>query len=271
MLFRKSAFTFGLPLLKSLSIPSETRPLSLASLLLLLKEKWAPLFAFKIPPSFPLRDRPRPPPPLFSTSPPRYFFKGTLNADPQKNPPPIPYLLIETYEIAQPRPVPGNSLLLRSLCKGKGILKQNKQGLIYLDIDNRFISAFFPYLKAYNLVRPPYFNLFSTPKGAHIPVIPAREASLHYLDAIKEIGKEFSFEIEGLYSLEPTLWPEVEQVWFFKIHSPELEELRRRYFLTEKPGGHSFSIAVAIKPHPFLAKQPFSYPMMRINIAFLAA
>ncbi len=206
-----------------------------------------------------------------SYNPPRYFSKGALDLDKRKNPAPIPYLLTETHEMAKSRPVPNNSLLLRSLCKGKGVLKQNKQGLVYLDIDNRFISSMVPYLKAYGLVKPPYFNLFGSPDGAHIPVIPAREAAFQYIDKVPEAGSEFSFEIEGLYSIEPAVWPEVEQVWFFKLKSPELEKLRRRYFLPSIPGGHSFHIAVAVKPRATVSDQPRPLPIMRINIGFLAA
>jgi hypothetical protein len=201
--------------------------------------------------------------------PVRYFSRGALDQDRKRNPLPISYLLIESNETSQARPVPGNSLLLRSLCKGKGVLKQNKEGLIFLDVDNRFILSLLPYLKAYGLVRPPYFNVFASPDGAHIPVIPSREMAFHYMEGIEEVGREFSFEIEGLYSLEPSGWPEVEQVWFFKVRSPELETLRRKYFLTALPGGHSFHIAIAIKQR--LLAGPAPMPVMRINIAFLAA
>jgi len=213
------------------------------------------------------------PPPMKSLKagsyqPPRYFTKGSLEKTKSA---PIPYLLIETNEISQARPVPGNSLFLRSLAKGKGTLQKNDQGLFYLDIDNRFILSLVPYLKAFGLVRAPYFNLFQAPDGAHIPIIPPREAAFHYIDSLDELGKEFTFEIEGLYSLEPTLWPEVEQVWFFKVRSPELEGLRQRQFLVSKPGGHSFHIAIAIKPRQTKMRQPHPLPVMRINIAFLAA
>jgi hypothetical protein len=223
-----------------------------------------------VPLSSPRLPRPAPASP-FSYQLSRYFSQGALETDRQKNPTPIPYLLSESNESAHPRPVPGNSLLLRSLCKGKGVLRQNKQGLIYLDVDNRFISSLIPYLKAYGLIRPPYFNLFGSPEGAHIPVIPAREMAFQYLEPVQEIGSEFSFELQELNSVEPSSWPEVEQVWFFKLHSPELEKLRRKYFLPELPRGHSFHITVAVKPKLALSKQPRALPLMRINVGFLAA
>lgn len=192
-----------------------------------------------------------------SVRPACYFFKGALE---NKTPTPIAYLLTETNETSLARPVPGNSLLLRSLCKGKGMLRQNQQEFVYLDVDDRFISMLFPYLKAYGLVRPSSIM-------AHVPVIPAREAAFQYLEQIDEIGQEFSFEIEGLYSLTPTSWPEVEQVWFFNLRSESLEKLRRKYFLPKIPGGHPFHIAVAIKSHICLPP----LPLMRINMAFIAA
>ncbi len=210
-------------------------------------------------------------PPQATFRPPWYFSRGAIEMDRRKNPDPILYLLTETNETAQARPVPGNSLLIRSLCKGKGVLKRNKQGLIFLDVDNRFISTLLPYLKAHKLEQPPYFNLFTSPDGAHVPVIPAREAAFQYLDEIEEIDQEFSFEVEGLFSMEPVSWPEVEQVWFFKIRSETLENLRRRYFLPSTPAGHPFHIAVAVKPRPTVSKSPLPSPIMRINPAFVAA
>ncbi|MES2273948.1 MAG: hypothetical protein V4487_07130 [Chlamydiota bacterium] len=254
---------------------SEKRAITFGAFILALKEKLSNLFEEENDPAVFLSTSPKLGAPILAKPgtyrPARYFSKGGLDADRQKTPTPIPYLLSETNETLQPRPIPGNSLLLRSLCKGKGVLRQNKQGLVYLDIDNRFILSLIPYLKAYGLIKPPYFNLFGAPDGAHIPVIPAREIAFQYLDKIEELDREFTFEIEGLYSIEPAIWPEVEQVWFFKIRSPELEKLRKSYFLPTLPSGHSFHIAVAIKPRALAGQLRPPLPMMRINVAFLAA
>lgn len=244
--------------------------------LLAMRERFANLFnPSEPPPPVPLSTSPRlsPPvvPPPASYRPAWYVSRGAIERDRKKNPEPIAYLLTETNETAKARPVPGNSHLFRSLCKGKGVLRRNKQGLVYLDIDNRFISMMLPYLKAYGLVKPPYFNLFDAPEGAHVPVISAREATFQYIDEIRELEETFSFEIEGLYSMEPVTWPEVEQVWFFKLRSTELEDFRRRHFLPAHPGGHDFHIAVAVKPRVSVSEAPRPMPLMRINIAFLAA
>ncbi len=237
--------------------------------LLAMRERFATLFDRPVAVNLSTAPRLFPPkaPEPGSYAPPRYFSRGALD---KKAEAPIPYLLVETNEMAKAQPVPGNTQLLRSLCRGKGALKRNSQGLVYLDVDNRFINMILPYLKLQGLNRPPYFNLFASPEGAHIPVIPARETAFHYLDEIEGLGQEFSFVIEGLYSLVPASWPEIEEVWFFKIQSPELENLRRRHFLTAHPGGHPFHMAVAIKPRVG-TQIPRSQPILRINIAFLAA
>ena len=203
-----------------------------------------------------------------SYEPARYFSKGIR--DPKKNRPPIPYLLTETNEQLAAQWPPGSPSLLRSICKGKGTLQRTQEGLVYLQIDNHFMTALFPFLqKTYALAETPYFQPASDPQGAHIPVISDRESAFHYLDRIPEIGQNFSFVVEGLYAINPTFWEEAAQVWFFKIVSPELETLRRRHFLPDKMGGHSFHIALALKPKRVQSKQP--HPIMRINVGFLAA
>jgi hypothetical protein len=225
------------------------------------------LFSLDTRPHLPL---PKPPAPG-SFSPPRFFFKGALETDRKKNPEPIWQLLTESLEEPLSRPVPHNVPLMKSLCKGHGQLKKNKQGFIYLDVGNQFINSMLPYLRPEGLTRPPYFNLFIAPGGAHIPIISKRESDFHYLDEIKELDQTFSFVIEGLYSSKPDTWPEVEEVWFLKVQSTELEALRHRYFLTALPNGHDFHIAIAVKPRSksILTKRPA--PIMRINPGFVAA
>lgn len=243
-----------------------------ASGLVALRNRFGALFRNLKPAPIPLSPLPQLAAPKESVEPtfrpPWYFSRGALE---KKGEDPIVFLLTETHEVPFAKPVPGNTYLFRSLCKGKGILKRNEGGLVYLDIDNRFVLMMLPYLKAQNLVRPPYFNIFGAPNGAHAPVILGKEASFHYLDEMGEVGQEFSFEVEGLYAIEPLSWPEVEEVWFFKIISPELEQLRRRYFLPSHPGGHGFHIAVAVKPFVSKTISAQRKPTMRISPAVLMA
>ena len=199
---------------------------------------------------------------------PRYFARGALEKEKKHNPEPCFFLLTETDETPYPRPLPRNRTLLRNLCRGRGLLRQTSQGYVYLDIDNQFILALFPYLVFHNLSRPPYFNLFHSPNGAHIPVIPAREAYFQEIGLIREAGQEYSFEIEGLYSVQPNHWPEIEEIWYFKVNCPELEQLRRKYFLPALPNSHPLIIATAIKP---AIAPPSRVHTMRISPAAYAA
>ncbi len=165
---------------------------------------------------------------------PRHFARESI-------PTPLFDLLTETHEAPQLRPLPRNRLLLRTLCRGKGTLKRNKQGHAFLEIDDQFLIGLYPYLRSQGLI--------DFTEGAHITVVPSRESFFQGLGPMREIGEQFTFEVEGLYSLaNPASWPEVEEVWFFKIHCPELERVRRKHFLPSRPGGHSFMKTLAIKP-----------------------
>lgn len=208
-------------------------------------------------------------PPQFSCQPSRYFARGALDNHQRWQIPFDFYLLMETNEQPIARSLPHNRQLLKSLCRGKGTLCQNSQGYVYLDVDNQFILGLLPYLIAQGLSRPPYFNLFSSPMGAHIPVIPAREMTFKDVGPIKELGREYIFEIEGLYSVQPNGWLEVDQIWYFKVVCKDLEGLRKNYFLPSRPGGHSsFVLATAIKPATTAAR---SKPTFRISPAASAA
>lgn len=203
------------------------------------------------------------------TKPPRFFARGALEKDRKKSPAPIFQLLTESEEKPLLRPIPRNRHLLQTYGKGKGTLKRNALNHVYLDIDDQFIHSLTPYLRSQGLVRAPYFNLFDSPDGAHITTIPSREFFFQSLTPLPEEGLSFSFEIEGLYSLTaPASWPEVDEVWFFKVHSPELEQLRRRHFLPPRPNGHSFLIALAVKPAKTTRKQTVTH---RINPSIHAA
>lgn len=208
-------------------------------------------------------------PPKLSFQPPRYFAASVSDHDKNRSSQPFFYLLTETNENPRPRLLPNHPKLLRMLCHGQGILRQNMQGLTYLDIDNQFIMALLPYITRQGLTPPPHFNALSSPNGAHIPVIPSREARFRDISLVKETGQIFSFEIEGYYSVEPASWPGIQQIWFFRVHSPELERLRRKYFLPAIPGGHPFVIANAVQPNNKIHSN--TLPTMRISPTAYAA
>ncbi len=184
-----------------------------------------------------------------------------------KKTPPIPYLLTETQEDPIPQKLPRQLSLLKALCRGKGTVKE-KNGFVYIQIDDFFTEPLFTILEKQNSVqKTPQIFPPDGPK-THIPVIGAQETVFHHLETIQEINQEISFKITGFYAIKPTLWNEVEQVWYLEVESSELEKLRRKYFLATKMGGNPFYMTVAIQRHPHSKR---SFPLMRINPANTAA
>jgi hypothetical protein len=86
--------------------------------------------------------------------------------------------------------------------------------------------------------------------NAHITVMRPEELdSLGGPDAITERGKRFNYTVGRLISFEPTGWANVSRVWALRVHSPELQLLRRTYGLSSLPseGKFDFHITCAIR------------------------
>lgn len=59
-------------------------------------------------------------------------------------------------------------------------------------------------------------------------------------------GKPFRYTIGRLVSLEPAGWPDVKRVFCLRIHSPELQQLRRSYGLSGRPNNDQYDFHVSI-------------------------
>lgn len=206
--------------------------------------------------------------PLYSFKPPKKFLKGKEENSKRKNPPGISYLLRETTEEEKEENIPKLKNLFDKKIDLKGILRVRKDGLFYLDIDDRFIHLFFPILRKKGLIKPPYFSLFEIPKGAHSPVVLSEETKRKSIIDTDLVGSEVSFSIKGIYNMEPDDWEAVEKVWYLKIESKTLEKLRAWNRLSSKINGHDFHIVIAICPR--MNKKTAKTPCMRINPAYLA-
>ena len=126
----------------------------------------------------------------------------------------------------------------------KGELKKTDDGFVYLKVPDDIIHGFFPLIDDDGISEPPYFNKKYDKVGAHISVMHSDE-----LDGqeIKEIGKEFNFELMDFKRTNPKGWDEMSQVYFINVSSPELEELREKYGLSKKHKGQQFHITIATK------------------------
>ena len=68
-------------------------------------------------------------------------------------------------------------------------------------------------------------------------------------DKVTERGKQFHYTLSRLYSVEPDGWSDMARVWFLRVHSPELQALRRSYGLSSLPneGKHDFHVTVGVR------------------------
>jgi hypothetical protein len=93
---------------------------------------------------------------------------------------------------------------------------------------------------------------------AHITVFRAEELlAMGGAGAIKnDRGKSFRYSLGRLVELEPAGWPEVAKAWVIRVHSPELQQLRRSYGLSSLPhdGDYDFHITVAIRRKGILGR-----------------
>jgi uncharacterized protein YciU (UPF0263 family) len=126
----------------------------------------------------------------------------------------------------------------------KGKLKQTDDGFVYLDINDDLMKGLFPLIDKDGIDKPPYFNKKFNEVGAHVSIISGNEIGD---SKIKEVGKDFNFELGDFKSTDPDGWDEMKKVYFVQIHSKELEDLRAKYGLTKKKDGHEFHITIAVE------------------------
>jgi len=129
----------------------------------------------------------------------------------------------------------------------KGVLKQTKDGFVYIKIDNDFIHGVFPLLEDKNVKEPPYFGKGEI--GAHISAITKDEIDEKEIEKIDELGEELSFTIKGVFSTEPQGWKGMSRVWFVSVDCPRIIEIRKKYKLPEtyENKGHDYHITIAVR------------------------
>lgn len=130
-----------------------------------------------------------------------------------------------------------------------GVLKEGKDGFVYVKIDDGYINQLYPLLELQEYRKPAYFRRPNAP-GAHISVFYVSERS--HTGKIKEIGKKISFKIERIEAVPPNS-PEY---IVLKVSSPELEALRKKYGLKPHLKDHSFHITIAKKKHRGIHSKP---------------
>jgi hypothetical protein len=136
-----------------------------------------------------------------------------------------------------------------------GTLYLAKSGFLLLSVPNALVRGFFSAMNEPGVELPPV-----GPDGqlnAHLTVMrPEEIKQIGGADKITERGKQFGYTIGRLYSVKPSGWPAMARVWVLRVHSAELQKLRRSYGLSSLPnnGKHDFYVGVAVRRKSVLGR-----------------
>jgi hypothetical protein len=126
-----------------------------------------------------------------------------------------------------------------------GVLKQTRDGFVYVDVPDEMIYGLIDAVDAEDIKKPPYWQKSFDKIGAHISVIGKTDSQNK---KIQEIGNNIEYSIVGVKQTKPDSWDEMDKVYFISVKSPQLETLRQKYGLPKKHHGHEFHITFAVKP-----------------------
>lgn len=129
-----------------------------------------------------------------------------------------------------------------------GTLYLSESGFVLLQVPNALVRGVFAAMAEPGAELPP-----SGPDkrlNAHITVF--RPEELERIGGgtkLNERGKQYKYSIGRLMEVEPEGWPEMAKVWYLKVHSPDLQALRRSYGLSSLPndGKFDFHVTCAVR------------------------
>lgn len=125
-----------------------------------------------------------------------------------------------------------------------GVLGQTKDGFVYVNVSNDVINGFYHCLDEDKAIQPPYREEKYNGIGAHISVMDPEEIEGHHF---RERGNKIRYQVRGVFQANPDRG-KMSRIWALEVHSPELENIRRRYGLSPNLRGHSFHITFAVEP-----------------------
>jgi hypothetical protein len=119
---------------------------------------------------------------------------------------------------------------------------------LIMSMPNALVRGVFSAIDAPGIELPPGPGADSEFSASVVVMTPDEVATVGR-DEITERGKRYAYTLGRFLSLEPEDWPGVDRVWMIRIHSPELQELRRSYGLSAFPknGESDFYCTVAIR------------------------
>merc|ERR1711874_165767 len=141
---------------------------------------------------------------------------------------------------------PKSKKVLRSVrdLPTSGYLSQSSTGVIYLELDDGYISKPLEVLRPYGYTRPP------PPTGARITIVNQREAEDNELQVGGldiELGQKVDFKIvKAFYSYQRPRQQGTEAMYKLKVRSSHLGRIRKHLTGRRKPRG-GFFITVGVK------------------------
>lgn len=135
-----------------------------------------------------------------------------------------------------------------------GQLYATDSGWIMLSVPNALVRG------AFSAMTEPGLELPFNKEGklnAHISVFrPEELEEVGGIEKVTERGKTFRYSVGRFVSTVPAGWSSMARVWFFTVHSPELQALRRSYGLSSLPnkGDFDFHVTVAVRRRGVLGR-----------------
>lgn len=133
-----------------------------------------------------------------------------------------------------------------------GMLYAGSSGYLLLTVPNALVRGVFAAMDEPGIELPRGPN--DEPFAAHVTVMrPEEIATLGGMERINERGKRFSYRLGGLVSVEPEHYA---KAWLLRVHSPDLQALRRSYGLSSLPnnGQFDFHVTVAVRKRGVLGR-----------------
>ena len=136
------------------------------------------------------------------------------------------------------------------------LARNDKNGMVYLDLDNDWIFNALTVLHDSGYIRPPFFCYPPFPVGAHIKIVTKREAADYELFEEKKgkyvrdlIGKTVDFEVVKAHVSYPRIRKYgVEARYKIRVKSAELSKIRKELTgLSSGPNNGHFVILVGLR------------------------
>ncbi|MBI5346690.1 MAG: hypothetical protein HZB76_06080 [Chlamydiae bacterium] len=127
----------------------------------------------------------------------------------------------------------------------EGILKQSKEGFLYIELPKEYILGLLPLISQSGFCPPPYFNQDKV--GAHITVATTKEITDLNFPNVPYLGESIPFSIVNFSHVQLGNSSLGSEAYELIIDSPQIMEIRKKLGLSPKIKGYDFHITVAVK------------------------